>query len=333
MKVQRNAPSTPATPKGQEVRFLLVGSYDEFEDKVTRRIFRTTHPWIAHRSPSLLGALECMRSHNIDVVLLGHDFRDEELNLFVGDARRSGFEGLILHVATAKAGRSPSSGPSSIENFPDHPMHPARVAENVRRQSEGWKSPISFTPRQRAALTHVSEGWTNQQIANHLNCSEGAVKGILQELFRKLQVRKRSQIVRVAFEKGLIDIARKAGGPSYYARTTEDPRPLAATVPSREPLHVGDFVIDVAMHRVWVRGVETHLTPSEFQLLWIFATHSEKLVRGSSLRELFWRNPAARQSDLRVLVSTLRVKIELSKTPRYVVTERSLGYRFIPSPS
>ena len=137
----------------------------------------------------------------------------------------------------------------------------------------------------------------------------------------------------MAFEKGLIDIPRKAAGPSYQARATDDPLLLEATVPSREPLHVGDFIIDVAMHRVWVRGVETHLTPSEFQLLWIFATLPGKLIRGSSLREMFWRNPTARQSDLRVLVGTLRAKIEVSKTPRYVVTERFLGYRFIPSPS
>jgi hypothetical protein len=47
----------------------------------------------------------------------------------------------------------------------------------------------------------VSEGWTNQQIALHLKCSEGSVKAVLQELFSKLGVRKRAQIVRMAFEK------------------------------------------------------------------------------------------------------------------------------------
>jgi two-component system KDP operon response regulator KdpE len=78
--------------------------------------------------------------------------------------------------------------------------------------------------------------------------------------------------------------------------------------------------------------VEAHLTPSEFQLLWILATHSGKLVKSSTLREMFWRNPTARVGSLRVLVGTLRSKIEVTKTPRYVVTERSLGYRFIPSP-
>jgi DNA-binding response OmpR family regulator len=47
---------------------------------------------------------------------------------------------------------------------------------------------------------------------------------------------------------------------------------------------------------------------------------------------MFWRNPTARVGSLRVLVGTLRAKIEATGTPRYVITERSLGYRFNPSP-
>jgi DNA-binding response OmpR family regulator len=94
---------------------------------------------------------------------------------------------------------------------------------------------------------------------------------------------------------------------------------------------VSDFVIDVAMHRVWVRGVETHLTPSEFELLEVFAAHQGELVRSSSLCEMFWRNPTAKRDSLRVLVGGLRSKIETSKIPQYIVTERNFGYRFNPS--
>jgi two-component system KDP operon response regulator KdpE len=108
---------------------------------------------------------------------------------------------------------------------------------------------------------------------------------------------------------------------------------LAPAMKDQLPIHVGDFIIDAAMHQAWVRGVETRLTPSEFQLLWILATHSGKLVKSSTLREMFWRNPTAKVGSLRVLVGTLRSKIEATKTPRYLITERSLGYRFIPSPS
>jgi two-component system, OmpR family, KDP operon response regulator KdpE len=68
----------------------------------------------------------------------------------------------------------------------------------------------------------------------------------------------------------------------------------------------GRIIIDAAMHRARVRGVETHLTPSEFQLLLILTTHSGKLVKSSTLREMFWRNPTARVGSLRVLVGALQ---------------------------
>jgi DNA-binding NarL/FixJ family response regulator len=54
---------------------------------------------------------------------------------------------------------------------------------------------IYFTSRQRAVMTRVYEGWTNSQIANDLKCSEGSVKAVIQQLFRKLGVKKRTQIV------------------------------------------------------------------------------------------------------------------------------------------
>ena len=65
---------------------------------------------------------------------------------------------------------------------------------------------ICFTIKQQAVLTRVSEGWTNQQIAHHLKCSEGSVKAVLQQLFSKLGVRKRAQIVRMAFETTLLQL-------------------------------------------------------------------------------------------------------------------------------
>ena len=43
-----------------------------------------------------------------------------------------------------------------------------------------------------------------------MKCTEAAVKAVLQELFKKLEVRKRAQIVRVAIEKRLIPIKAKS---------------------------------------------------------------------------------------------------------------------------
>jgi DNA-binding response OmpR family regulator len=310
MRAQTGIRSVPSTPRIREAKLLLVGSEDDFKGGVTGEIMGGRRSYIAGKSATLLGALARLHPEPIDVVLLSHKFREEEFALFTADARRSGFQGLILRVASVGA-------PVSLnDNSPGKPAAP---------------STFSFTDRQRAVLAQVSEGCTNQQIAHNMKCTEAAVKAVVQELFRKLEVRKRAQIVRVAIEKQLIHVQGNRG----ITNPTEADQAftLAPSLKGQQPLHVGDFIIDVASHQAWVRGVETHLTPSEFHLLWIFATHAGKLVKSSTLREMFWRNPTARVGSLRVLVGTLRHKIEATKTPRYIVTERSFGYRFISSPS
>jgi DNA-binding response OmpR family regulator len=297
------AQSISATSGGREAKLLLVGSEDDFKGGVTGDVMGGKRSYIAGRSTTLLGALARLHSGAIDVVLLSHKFRDEELALFTADARRSGFPGLILRVASLGA----------------------RAPFNDRA--------ISFTDRQRTVLVHVSKGWTNQQIADNLKCTEAAIKAVVQELFRKLDVRKRAQIVRVAIEKGLVKIDGNPVGMAHQATQTGNVFTLPLNLSDQQSIHVGDIIIDVATHQAWVRGVETRLTPSEFQLLWILATHPGKLVKSSTLREMFWRNPTAKVGSLRVLVGTLRSKIEATKIPRYLITERSLGYRLIPSPS
>jgi DNA-binding response OmpR family regulator len=338
MKTQRNVRSVPGAPKGQHVKLLLVGRNDEFKGDWARRIYAGTRTWIAGRSASLLAALERLQSEAIDIVLLGDKFRDEELALFVTGARRDGFAGLILCLASMQpfgsdsSAASPPAGSTTKEALED-PLHPMRTTLGMRRPNEGWNDSISLSARQRAVLTRVSEGWTNRQVARHLRCTEGAVKGTLQQLFRKIGVRKRTQIVRMAFEKGLIDANGSERGRPYRVREIANPFVSPGGLQGKDPISVGHFVVDIAMHRVWVRGVETHLTPKEFGLLAVFVMRPGELVGSNTLCEIFWRNPTSKHDTLRVLVAALRAKIEVSKTPQYVVTERSLGYRFNPSPS
>src|SRR5579862_6530670 len=63
----------------------------------------------------------------------------------------------------------------------------------------------SLTERERWVLRGVFEGRTNKQIATDVGVSESAVKATLQHLFRKTQVRTRSQLVRAVVEGPLHD--------------------------------------------------------------------------------------------------------------------------------
>ena len=50
-------------------------------------------------------------------------------------------------------------------------------------------------------LRGILQGWTNRQIAGKLEISEGAVKASVRHVCEKLNVRTRSQLVKVALEQ------------------------------------------------------------------------------------------------------------------------------------
>lgn len=97
-------------------------------------------------------------------------------------------------------------------------------------------------------------------------------------------------------------------------------------------IEVGDFRIDLAAHKVMVRRREVHLTPKEFDLLVYLARHSGKVVTHRTLLGAIWGGHSTEQVEyLRVFVGQLRKKLEPeTSSPRYIVTEPWVGYRFEP---
>jgi two-component system KDP operon response regulator KdpE len=97
-------------------------------------------------------------------------------------------------------------------------------------------------------------------------------------------------------------------------------------------IELGDFRIDVEARSVRVRDREVHLTPKEFDLLIYLARHAGKVVTHRNLLAAVWGENSVQQPEyLRVFVGHLRKKIEADEsTPRYIVTEPWVGYRFEP---
>ena len=99
-----------------------------------------------------------------------------------------------------------------------------------------------------------------------------------------------------------------------------------------DKIEIGDFCIDLAAHKVLVREKEVHLTPKEFDLLVYLARHAGKVVPHRSLLASIWGGQSTEQVEyLRVFVGQLRKKLEPeASSPRYIVTEPWVGYRFDP---
>ena len=101
------------------------------------------------------------------------------------------------------------------------------------------------------------------------------------------------------------------------------------------PIELGDFRIDPAGRTVEVRKRAVHLTPKEFDLLVYLARRAGKVVTHRALLGAVWGGDSTEQVEyLRVFVGQLRKKLEPStSSPRYIVTEPWIGYRFQPGDS
>ena len=101
---------------------------------------------------------------------------------------------------------------------------------------------------------------------------------------------------------------------------------------SQRTIAIGDFKIDADAFRVSMKNIEVRLTPKEFELLLYLARHAGRVVTHRALLLAIWGPNSLEQPEhLRVLVGQLRKKIDTADTPRYIITEPWVGYRFEPA--
>src|SRR5215213_2704365 len=95
--------------------------------------------------------------------------------------------------------------------------------------------------------------------------------------------------------------------------------------------HAGTLTIDYDRRRVIREDQEIRLTPKEFDLLSLLARHHDRvLTHRAILKEVWGPNAVEQPEHLWTLVAQLRKKIELDpSSPRYLVSEPWVGYRFV----
>ena len=92
----------------------------------------------------------------------------------------------------------------------------------------------------------------------------------------------------------------------------------------------GDLTIDYDRRRVLRRESEIRLTPKEFELLSLLARNHDRVLTHRAILKAIWGANAVEQPEhLWTLVAQLRKKIETDPaTPRYLLSEPWVGYRF-----
>jgi two-component system KDP operon response regulator KdpE len=96
----------------------------------------------------------------------------------------------------------------------------------------------------------------------------------------------------------------------------------------------GDVVVDLSSRVVTRAGSTVRLTPTEWSLLDVLLRNPGKLVTRENLLTEVWGPQFTTDTGyLRLYISQLRKKLEPEpSTPRYLLTDMGLGYRFIGDP-
>jgi two-component system KDP operon response regulator KdpE len=159
------------------------------------------------------------------------------------------------------------------------------------------------------------------------------VRAISQVPIVVLSVRDNEQQKVEALDAGADDYVTKPFGMNeLLARVRASLRRVPADDEADPVIEVGDFRIDTAAHKVTVKGSEVRLTPKEFELLVFMARRPGKVIQHRTLLGAIWGGQSTEQTEyLRVFVGQLRKKLEAdTSSPRYIVTEPWVGYRFEP---
>jgi two-component system KDP operon response regulator KdpE len=110
-------------------------------------------------------------------------------------------------------------------------------------------------------------------------------------------------------------------------RRLEMPAPANRTPSFR----ADELEVDFAKHEARLRGERLVLTPTEYKLLYHLVRNAGHVLEHGTLLAKVWGREYVDEVDyIRVYIRRLRDKLgDSSESPRYIQTERGIGYRFI----
>jgi DNA-binding NarL/FixJ family response regulator len=123
----------------------------------------------------------------------------------VAEALRSGAMGYVLKDASAEDLVSAIREAAAGRRFLSAPFSNDSIETYLKRPDEAGAYE-SLTPREREVLHLVAEGLTSGEIAGRLFISPRTAESHRANLMRKLGLRSRTELVRFAFQRGIVPL-------------------------------------------------------------------------------------------------------------------------------
>ena len=159
-------------------------------------------------------------------------------------------------------------------------------------------------------------------------------------LCREIRAKSKLGIIVLDAESGAGAVDALNAGADEYVRAPFVMPEVAARVrallrrvarPERKHIVLQDRTVDLNSRKIkGPNGRVWHLTPKEFLVLQCLVAHANKPRTHQGLAQTVWQRDGSGEVEyVRIVVKQLRRKLELDpENPRYILTERSVGYRF-----
>ncbi|MDQ0326899.1 two-component system KDP operon response regulator KdpE [Rhodopseudomonas julia] len=147
-----------------------------------------------------------------------------------------------------------------------------------------------------------------------------------------LSVREGEDEKVAALDAGANDyVVKPFGIPEFLARVRVLLRPARKAGEDSAEIVVGDLKLDLARHEVSLAGERLRLTPKEFELLAYLMRNAGRILTHRQILTSVWGPANADDVQyLRVFVGRLRQKLgDDPASPRYILNEPGVGYRFL----
>ncbi len=204
------------------IRLFLLDDHAMFRQGLARVFEKEPGFTVAGQCATAAAAIKELPSSGATLILLDVDLGAERAIDFISEARKQGFQGQILVVT---AGVSDQVAVQLIQAGVAGILHKHHSAEDLCaairqvvagevylekpymaslfRTVDKTKTPLraKLTERDKVVLRFIFQGLTNREISVRLEISESGAKSALRQLFDKLGVRTRAQLVKVALEQ------------------------------------------------------------------------------------------------------------------------------------
>jgi two-component system nitrate/nitrite response regulator NarL len=202
-------------------RLFLMDDHQLFREGLLRLLVSDALFEIVGHTGDADEALEILKHQPVDVLILDYDLGGQTAVDFTTQLKQNGFAGRILIVTAGLPDRDAMQligmGISGIFHKQDSPTALQRSIQEVangrvlidqkylqtivRSAQPVELAAARFTERDRFILRSLLQGLSNKEIADRQQISESAVKSSLQQLFSKLGVRTRAQLVLLTLDK------------------------------------------------------------------------------------------------------------------------------------